>query len=105
MNVHTNPTKGQAHTNPKLLLSDIGTELKNPHTNFVCKHNGVFQIYALPQRPLGIIERFNQTLKRKIKRAIYERRMDKYNFKQMLEQTHSLNTTARFIQPHNTNQQ
>ena len=31
---------------PKLLLSDLGTELKNPHTNFISKHHYVFQIYA-----------------------------------------------------------
>jgi hypothetical protein len=61
---------------PRLLLSDTGTELKNEYVNFVCKHQRVFQIYALPQRPLGIIERFNQTLKRKIKKAISEGRMD-----------------------------
>ena len=79
---------------PKLLLSDIGSELKNPHTNFVCKHNGVFQIYALPQKPLGIIERFNQTFKRKMKRAIYEGRMTKYNFAEVVQRlTTEYNTT------------
>jgi hypothetical protein len=80
---------------PKLLLSDIGTELKNPHTNFVCKYNNVFQIYALPQRPLGIIERFNQTFKRKMKRAIYEGRMTKYNFTEMIRRlTTEYNSTT-----------
>ena len=85
---------------PKLLLSDIGSELKNPHTNFVCKHNGVFQIYALPQRPLGIIERFNQTFKREMKKAIYEGRMTKYNFVEMIHRlTAEYNSTT-----HNTTQ-
>ena len=79
---------------PKLLLSDIGSELKNPHTNFVCKHNGVFQIYALPQKPLGIIERFNQTFKRKMEKAIYEGRMTKYNFAELIQRLATEYNTA-----------
>ena len=85
----------------KLSLSDIGSELKNPHTNFVCKHNEVFQIYALARRPLGIIERFNQTFKRKITKAIYEGRMTKYNFIEMIrilttEYNTTIHSTTRY---------
>ena len=86
--------KKQSPYKPKLLLSDIGTELKNPQTNFITKHNRVFQIFALPQRPLGIIERFNQTFKRKMKLAIMEGNMTKHNFKEMVERlTTEYNTT------------
>lgn len=60
---------------PKLLLSDKGTELENRHLNFVCKHHYVFQIVSASARPLGIIERFNQTMKRKLKKAIDDGRI------------------------------
>ena len=60
---------------PKILLSDKGTELENKYMNFVCKHHKVFQIISETGRPLGIIERFNQTIKRKLKKAIDDGRI------------------------------
>ena len=79
---------------PSLLQSDPGSELKNPHVNFVCKHNKVFQLFSLPQHPLGFIERFHLTFKRKMKLAILEGNMNKYNFAQMIKRlTYEYNTT------------
>ena len=65
---------------PKLLLSDDGKEFKNQKVNFVCKSNEVFQIFSLPYSPLGIIERFGQTIKRKLRKGISKGSITKQNF-------------------------
>jgi transposase InsO family protein len=57
---------------PKLLLSDNGSEFNNDLVRKVCKFHEVFQIFGLPYHPLGIIERFNQTIKRKIRASTQE---------------------------------
>jgi len=58
---------------PKLLLSDRGKEFASQDVNFVTKYHNVLQIFSFPYTPLGIIERFNQTIKRKIRKAIQKR--------------------------------
>ena len=55
-------------TEPKNLHSDNGSESTNNLVRRVCKFHGVFQTFSKLYHPLGIIERFNQTIKRKIKR-------------------------------------
>jgi transposase InsO family protein len=60
---------------PALLLTDQGSEFRSTPTLTVCRHHRVFQIFTLPYTPLGIIERFNQTLKRKLRRAIAKQRL------------------------------
>jgi hypothetical protein len=55
-------------TKPKILHSDNGSEFINKLARKVCKFHNVFQTFSKPYHPLGIIERFNQTIKRKIKR-------------------------------------
>jgi len=83
---------------PSILLSDAGTEFDNKYVNYVCKYHKVFQIISPPRRPLGIIERFNQTLKRKMKKAVAEQKMTSNNFEAALERILSeYNTTI-----HNT---
>jgi hypothetical protein len=83
---------------PSILLSDAGTEFDNKYVSYVCKYHKVFQIISPPRRPLGIIERFNQTLKRKMKKAIAEQKMTSNNFEAALERVLSeYNTTI-----HNT---
>ena len=51
---------------PLLLLSDDGGEFRNKYVYKVCKFHKVFQIYSKSYNPLGIIERFNQTLKNRM---------------------------------------
>jgi transposase InsO family protein len=65
---------------PRILLSDSGVEFKNKYVEFICKHHKVFPIIAPPRRPLGIIERFNQTLKRRMKTAISQGKMNHIHF-------------------------
>jgi len=69
---------------PKLLLSDEGKEFNNNVVRNVCKKHKVFQIFSLPYHPLGMIERFNQTIKRKIRFEHNRYRLTKQNFEQML---------------------
>lgn len=55
-------------TVPRLMLSDCGGEFKNSIVRAVCLRRGIGQIFSRPYHPLGIIERFNQTIKRPIKK-------------------------------------
>jgi transposase InsO family protein len=65
---------------PKLLLSDEGKEFQNKNVNRVCKSNKVFQLYSYPYSPLGIIERFGQTIKRKLRKRMSKGRVNVENF-------------------------
>jgi len=73
-------------TKPRLLLSDRGKEFVNQHVNYVSKSNEVFQIFSLPYTPLGMIERFGQTMKRKIRKALSKGLINKENFPQRFYQ-------------------
>lgn len=55
-------------TVPKLLLSDNGPEFQNSLVRQVCASRYIGQIFSRPYHPLGIIERFNQTIKRPIRK-------------------------------------
>ena len=86
---------------PSILLSDKGTELENKYMNFVCKHHKVFQIISETGRPLGIIERFNQTIKRKLKKAIDDGRITGSTFEEglarlMSEYNNTTHSTTRY---------
>ena len=59
-------------TVPKLLLSDSGLEFKNSMVREVCVSRGIGQIFSKPYHPLGMIERFNQTIKRPIRKIHQE---------------------------------
>jgi len=83
---------------PKLLE---GKEFKNHEVMLMCKYHHVFQIFSLPYTPLGIIERFNQTLKRKIRHEVIRQRINKANFEHTLIRIlNEYNTTT-----HSTTQQ
>jgi transposase InsO family protein len=75
---------------PLILQSDNGTEFKNEHVEFVCSLFGIIQIFSYPYSPLGIIERFNKTIKDKIKTHIAMKTstnlMIKYNYIDALPQ-------------------
>eukprot|EP01111_Echinosteliopsis_oligospora_P007490 TRINITY_DN2262_c0_g2_i8.p1 TRINITY_DN2262_c0_g2~~TRINITY_DN2262_c0_g2_i8.p1 ORF type:complete len:113 (+),score=17.64 TRINITY_DN2262_c0_g2_i8:300-638(+) len=49
-----------------IMLSDNGKEFVANEVKEVCKKHGVHQITTYPYTPLGIIERFNKTIKAKI---------------------------------------
>jgi transposase InsO family protein len=51
---------------PRILQSDNGKEFVADVVKNVCKKCGIFQFFSYPYSPLGFIERFNQTLKKKI---------------------------------------
>jgi transposase InsO family protein len=51
---------------PRILQSDNGKEFIAEVVKTVCKKHGIFQFFSYPYSPLGFIERFNQTLKKKI---------------------------------------
>jgi hypothetical protein len=51
---------------PKILQSDNGSEFIAKDTKRICEHFGIIQIFSYPYSPLGYIERFNGTIKRKI---------------------------------------
>ena len=51
-------------TVPKMLLSDSGKEFTNKLVRTVCLKRDNHQIFSKPYHPLGMIERFNQTIKR-----------------------------------------
>jgi transposase InsO family protein len=51
---------------PRILQSDNGKEFVADVVKNVCKKYGIFQFFSYPYSPLGFIERFNQTLKKKI---------------------------------------
>jgi len=51
---------------PKILLSDNGSEFKNAIVKHTCQRYQVYQITNFPYTPLGIIERFNKTIKNKL---------------------------------------
>ena len=55
-------------TVPKLILSDCGLEFKNYEVREACANREIGQIFSKPYHPLGMIERFNQTIKRPIKK-------------------------------------
>jgi transposase InsO family protein len=51
---------------PRILQSDNGKEFAVDAVKKVCKKYGIFHFFSYPYSPLGFIERFNQTLKKKI---------------------------------------
>jgi transposase InsO family protein len=61
---------------PSLLLSDKGSEFENEDVFKICKYHKVFQIFTKSYRPLGIIERFNQTFKRKMRNTKHKAKKD-----------------------------
>ena len=64
-------------TVPKLILSDCGLEFKNYEVRDACLSRGIGQIFTKPYHPLGMIERFNQTIKRPIKKLHLEHQFPK----------------------------
>lgn len=70
---------------PQLLLTDRGSEFTSKQTYSVCKFHRVFQIFTFSYTPLGMIERFNQTLKRKLRKVIAKGRMQPSNFADTLQ--------------------
>lgn len=52
---------------PLMLLTDKGKEFENKKVKAVCQRFGVRQYFSKTGVPLGIIERFNGTLKRKMR--------------------------------------
>jgi transposase InsO family protein len=86
---------------PALLLTDQGSEFRSILTRSVCRHHRVFQLFTLPYKPLGIIERFNQTLKRKMRRAVAKRRLTSENLSAILphllrEYNATVHSTTKF---------
>lgn len=57
-----------SETVPKLILSDSSKDFQNNLVRTVCLKRGIGQIFSKPYHPLGIIERFNQTIKRPIRK-------------------------------------
>jgi len=55
-------------TVPKMLLSDVGNEFKNTEVFRVCMFRDIGQYFSEPYHPLGIIERFNKTIKTGIRK-------------------------------------
>ncbi|PRP73424.1 hypothetical protein PROFUN_16716 [Planoprotostelium fungivorum] len=51
---------------PMILLSDNGKEFIAKEVKQVCTDHGIHQLTSFPYTPLGIIERFNKTIKQKI---------------------------------------
>ena len=51
---------------PRFLQTDHGSEFISKATKLACSMFAVHQIFSLPYSPLGYIERFNQTIKKKI---------------------------------------
>ncbi|PRP87896.1 hypothetical protein PROFUN_02633 [Planoprotostelium fungivorum] len=51
---------------PIILLSDNGKEFIAKEVKQVCTDHGIHQLTSFPYTPLGIIERFNKTIKQKI---------------------------------------
>jgi transposase InsO family protein len=98
------PVNGNTPTafRPALLLTDQGSEFRSEHTRSVCRHHRVFQLFSHPYKPLGIIERFNQTLKRKLRRALAKRRWtDDDSYVTLLQQLlREYNTTIHSTTKH-----
>lgn len=65
---------------PKTIQSDNGSEFKNQVVLNTCNQHQVKQVFALPYKPQsqGMIERFNQTIKRLIYAYMTEKRTKRY---------------------------
>ena len=70
---------------PLYIMSDRGPEFTGDDTRQVCKIYGVYQLFTHPYKPLGVIERFNQTIKKKLFSM-----MEIYNNKRYLPYLHDL---------------
>jgi transposase InsO family protein len=63
---------------PMILLSDNGKEFIAKEVKQVCTDHGIHQLTSYPYTPLGIIERFNKTIKQKIAQYLSVYRTQRY---------------------------
>ncbi|PRP83716.1 hypothetical protein PROFUN_03871 [Planoprotostelium fungivorum] len=63
---------------PMILLSDNGKEFIAKEVKQVCTDHGIHQLTSFPYTPLGIIERFNKTIKQKIAQYLSVYRTQRY---------------------------
>jgi len=63
---------------PMVLLSDNGKEFIAKEVKQVCTDHGIHQLTSFPYTPLGIIERFNKTIKQKIAQYLSVYRTQRY---------------------------
>jgi hypothetical protein len=88
---------------PRILQSDNGKEFIADAVKNVCKKYGIFQFFSYPYSPLEFIERFNQTLKKKIFTWLHTNRhhqMQPYRYIDALPDllhnyNHSIHSTLR----------
>lgn len=82
---------------PKILLSDNGSEFKNTIVKETCQRYQVYQITNFPYTPLGIIERFNKTIKNIIFAFMNTKTMSYIDVLQLLVQNynHTIHSTIK----------